>query len=274
MLKLPFRIHVFTILVVAAALQAASVRAESSPTGQEIMERAAKRSQSAESRQDRPDYTYHKQTVTDELDSKGLLKDRQEKQYEVSVQAGLSQLHLTQLNGKELTPAERKKQDQKEAAELQKMTDRKSDNKGDERENFLTSDMISRYDFTLAGQKNIDGRPAYEITFKPKSPAPPIRQLTDRVLNQVAGTVWIDKQDYEIARAEIHLQGEVTVWGGVIGTVTQCNFTLERTRMPDGAWFNRYSNGYLEGRKLLEPIRYRSLSRSTEFKRRELASLN
>ena len=263
-----------SVVVALAALLSGPVsraHAQASLSADDIIQRAVQRSESTNSRDGRPDYLYHKHTVTEEMDSKGRLKDRKEKLYDVTVADGLSQLRLLQLNGQDLSPAERKKEDEKESAERQKMTDAKPGQKGDERENFLTADLVGHYKFKLVGQKTLDGRAAYELAFEPKSTNMPIHRLTDRFLNQVAGTVWIDAEEFEIARAEIHLQGEVTRWGGVIGTLTQCNYTLGRARMPDGMWFNRFSHGYFEGRKLLEPMSIRTRSESTDFHRQELA---
>jgi hypothetical protein len=266
------------IFVVALAVLAfgpgVTARAQNSPSADEIMQRAVARAESSSSRDGRPDYLYRKHTVTEQMDSKGRLKERQEKTFDVSVIGGLSELKLVQLNGQELSPAELKKEDDREAAERQKMTDAKPGQKGDERENFLTADLVAKYKFTLKGEKDVDGRQTYELAFEPKSPSLPIHKLTDRFLNQVAGTVWIDAQEYEISRAEIHLQGEVTLWGGMVGTLTQCNYTLARTRLPDGVWFNNFSHGYFEGRKLLEPMSIRTRSQSSDFRRRDLALNN
>ncbi len=239
-------------------------------SGNEIMQRALERADSKESHAGRPDYLYRKATVLEEMDSKGHLKDRQEKVYDVTVEAGLSQLHLIQLNGQQLSASERKKQDEKESADRQKMTDAKAGQKGDERENFLTAELVGKYQFTLMGEKDIDGRKTYELAFEPK-PGLTIHKLTDRFLNQAMGTVWIDEQEFEIARAEVHLKGEVTLWGGMVGTLSQCNYTLSRTRLPDGVWFNSFSHGYFEGRKLLEPMVIRTRSQSSDFRRRDLA---
>ena len=248
-----------------------AARAETALSADDIMRRAVERAESPDSRETRPTYLYRKHTVMEQLDSHGRLKDRQEKLYEVMVEAGLSQLKLIQVNGQLLGPGERKKQDERDAAERQRMTDAKPGEKGDERENFLTAELVAKYKFTLLSQKMIEGRSTYLLAFEPKSTKLPVRKLTDRFLNQLAGTVWIDAQEFEIARAEIHLLGEVTLWGGVIGTLSQCDFTLGRTRLADGAWFNSFSHGYFEGRKLLESVAIRTRSESTSFQRRDLA---
>ena len=105
------------------------------------------------------------------------------------------------------------------------------------------------------------------LSFKPKSGELPNHKLTDRFLNQIAGKVWIDATDFEIAHAELRLQAEVTLWGGLIGTLRQCSYTLERTRLDDGSWFNLASHGYFEGRKLLSPMAIRTQSASSNFRR-------
>ena len=89
----------------------------------------------------RPNYTYTKHTVTEDMDLRGRIRTRKEKLYEVSVESGFSYLKLLQLNGQNLSTDELKKQEDHEVAERQKMTDAKSGAKGDERENFLTAEL-------------------------------------------------------------------------------------------------------------------------------------
>ena len=120
----------------------------------QIIQKAVERSRTVNALHARPNYFYDKHTVREDLDSNGVLKERTEKGYEVTVESGMSYLKLTQVNGKNLSPAEQKKQNDREIAERQKMTDAKPGQKGDERENFLTADLVSRYQFTLLGQKS------------------------------------------------------------------------------------------------------------------------
>jgi hypothetical protein len=246
-------------------------RAQAPLSADDIVQRAVQRAESPAAREARPPYRYTKHTVTDELDARGRLKDRHEKLYEVRVESGLSRLKLVQINGQSLSAEEQKKQDAQDLAARQKMTDARPGKKGDERENFLTAELVAKYKFKLIRELPLNGRDTYELAFEPASANLPANHLTDRFLNQLAGTVWIDTQEFEIARAEVHLQGEVALWGGMIGTLTQCNYTLERVRQPDGAWFNGLSRGFFEGRKLLEPMLIRTRSESTGFQRLDLA---
>ena len=256
--------------MVALPLTGLAAKASTVLSPDEIMSKAVERAESATSRESRPNYLYTKRTVTEDLDLQGRVKDRKEKLYTVSVEAGLSYLKLLQFNGQNLSAAELKKQEEREAAERQKMLDAKPGKKGDERENFLTAELVQKYNFSLIGEREINGRMAYLLSFDPKSNLP-VKKLTDRFANQMAGMVWIDTEDFEIARAEVHLKAEVALWGGMVGTLRHCRFTLERARMPDGVWFNSDSHGIFEGRKLLEPMLIRTRSESSNFRRASLA---
>lgn len=264
------------LIAVASLLAAGRVSAEATTPGSSltpdvIIAKAVERAQSVRAHDSQPGYLYTKHTVTEDLDLQGRVKGRKEKIYEVSVAAGLSSLKLVQFNGQNLSAAELKKQEDREAAERQKMTDGKLSAKGgDLREDFLTADLVAKYHFALVQQKVINGRNAYELEFKPKGGLS-VRTFTDRFANQIAGTVWIDAEDFEIARAEVHLQGEVALWGGMIGALKHCRYTLERSRMPDGVWFNANSHGIFEGRKLMEPMLIRTRSESSNFHHAALA---
>ena len=260
-------------LSLSVAVFGLSASAENNPlSADQIVQKAVQRAEScAANRSSRPDYKYTKRTITEEMDGKGRLKGHKEKLYEVMVESGLSSAKLLQINGENLSSAELKKQQEHDTAERRKMMDTKPGQKGDERENFLTLELVQRYQFTLLGQKQHNGRTSYQISFTPKSGDLPNHKLTDRFLNQVAGVVWIDALEFEVARVEAHLHSEVALWGGIIGTLRQCDYVLERTRLNDGAWFNSFSHGMFEGRKLLEPMTIRTRSQSSDFQRSVVA---
>jgi len=240
-------------------------------TGDEVMRRAVQRVESPACSTNRPDYEYLKRTVREDLDKKGRLKEHKEKLYDVEVRSGWSLLKLVEIDGQPLSGAELAKQQEHDAAERAKWVDTKPDRKGDNRENFLTLELVGKYKFTVVEKKAIKDRPTYVLAFEPRSPNLPVKKLTDRFVNHIAGTVWVDAEDFEIARADIHLQNEVELWGGIIGTLRRCDFSFFRTRLSDGVWFNSFSHGVFEGRKLVEPFLIKYMSESTDFHRLAMA---
>ena len=90
----------------------------------------------------------------------------------------------------------------------------------------------------------------------------------DRLLNRMAGTMWIDVEEFELARMQVQLESEMLVGAGLIGSLKKASFLLERTRMPDGLWLERSVQTDYEARKFLESTRVSTRSESSEFRRR------
>jgi len=138
--------------------------------------------------------------------------------------------------------------------------------KGDARENLLTPELVSRFSFKLLGQTQLNGRDAYQIAFQPKNPEPPVRRMVDRLLNRISGTIWIDADEFEIARADVRLGFR----GGPAGRrgrfLEKAGLHMTRTRVADGVWLNSFSSGDFEGRKLLDWMRIKTRSQSGNFR--------
>jgi hypothetical protein len=266
------RVLVLTGSLMVGFIASTTVHGQTSLTADEIMQKAVKRAESNEVRDSKPNYTYTKHTITEERDTKGRLKDRKEKLYQIVVESGWASAKLIQLNGQSPSPEEVRRLQEKEAAERQKLTDSRLSKNGDNRENFITTDIIERFNFVLLEEKELNGRQSYLIAFQPKSADLPVKKITDRFLNQVAGTLWVDKEEFEVSKIDVHLQNEVALWGGMVGVLRKCNFMLERVRMADGAWFNGKSNGTFEGRKLLEPMKIVTSMESTDFRKLSIVS--
>jgi hypothetical protein len=243
----------------------ATSRAATALTAADVVQKAVERGQ-----QDQqgtvPDFTYRKLTLTEELDNAGKVKERREKVYEVAYRGGLSHASLLQVNGHAPSEADLKQQSDNEMS-LRQLTGEAKSARGDNRENFLTTELAARFDFKLLGQTNLNGRTAYAISFQPKNPLPPVHRLVDRLLNQLSGTLWIDADEFEVARAEVSLRSEVNLLGGIVGSLKKLTYTLERTRIADGVWFSTLSRGEFQGRKLLDPTHIKTKSQSVHFHR-------
>jgi hypothetical protein len=254
-----------TAIVAAFCLATALAEASSLPSAEELVKKAVDRAAQAQAKSTQPAYTYTKLTVTEELDASGNVKEREQKVYNVVFQSGASYLKLIEVNGHAPAEADRKKQAEKEL-NLNKLTGDRKSGKASPADNILTPELVARYDFTVITKESINGRQAYKLKFHPKSPELPVRHIVDRLLNRISGTVWIDAEEYEVARANIFLGSEINLLGGVIGSLKHLAYTVTRTRMSDGLWFNTSSSGDFEGRKLLDSTRIKTKSQSTNFR--------
>ena len=104
--------------------------------------------------------------------------------------------------------------------------------KGSGSDNFLTPELVARFDFELIGQTPVNDRMAYQVSFKPKNPEPPVHRIVDRLLNRLSGTIWIDVQEFEVAKADVQLRSEVNLLGGVASSLKK----LRLYNHPQPAW--------------------------------------
>jgi hypothetical protein len=243
----------------------AYLNAQSAMTGDQVIQKAVARGEQ-DQQGNVPDFKYRKLTLTEELDKTGKVKERREKVWEVSYRDGLSHATLLKVNG-HLPSEDDLKEQSDNQMNVAKILGQAKPAKGDNRENFLTAELVARFDFTLIGQTNLNGRSSYVVSFAPKNPAVPAHRLVEKLLNQVSGTLWIDAQEFEVARAEVALHSEVNLLGGIVGTLKKLTYTLQRTRVADGIWFSTLSTGDFQGRKLLDPTHIKTKSQSVNFRK-------
>lgn len=120
-----------------------------------------------------------------------------------------------------------------------------------ERKDFrLDEDLLSRFTFTLIGRETVNGRGMYVLEFEPRPGKLPVRSFKDKFINKAAGRVWVDDEDYAIAKAELRLTEKVDVILGLAGTVWQFQYGFERERTMEGLWFTRHVRWHLDAREV------------------------
>ena len=140
------------------------------------------------------------------------------------------------------------------AEKEQKPQDAKSvvHGKAFQKKDFLMNpDLLNRFNFVLVGRQTLNGRDTLVIDFKPKPGKLPERNLKERFINHAAGRVWLDEQDAQLAKADLHLTEKVDVLAGLVGSVWKFTCSINRDRTEDGLWFTRTSSWHLEGREVV-----------------------
>jgi hypothetical protein len=78
------------------------------------------------------------------------------------------------------------------------------------KQNFTLSALVNRFAITLVGEDQIDGEPVYVIAFTPK-PDQPVRDETEKVVNQLQGQMWISQRTFNVLQTEATLVHPVSV---------------------------------------------------------------
>ncbi len=109
---------------------------------------------------------------------------------------------------------------------------------------------LKRFDFTLNGRETLNDRTVLVLDFEPAKKQPSPRGLKERLINRAAGRIWVDEQDWAVAKADLHLSEPVSVLGGVVGVLRSFTYLFQRERTDEGLWFTARVDWRLEGRQL------------------------
>jgi hypothetical protein len=96
-------------------------------------------------------------------------------------------------------------------------------------------------------------------------PNAPDEEFLDRLINAMSGTFWIDKEDYQLARADIKLTQRVSFFGGIAGAIDKLDLTLIQRRLEKSAWLGEAIHIDFSGRKLFSNIRFRCFENCADF---------
>jgi hypothetical protein len=211
--------------------------AVSLPSVESILKRAAEQSQKEDDIEEafKRHYTYTRTKITEYKDSDGKVKKREEKT-RTSKARGETQ-RTPQVASRTVNP--------RGAAQISEK------DRAFEKSDFaLTDDILNRFDFVVKGRETIAGRSTIVMDFKPKAKDLPEHNIKDKFINRAAGRVWLDEEDFALAKADLFLTEKVSVIGGLVGAVWKFNYKLLRERTSDGLWFARTVNWHLEGREV------------------------
>jgi hypothetical protein len=215
-----------------------------------------------------PRFTYEKRALLERLDAAGHPIKSEEKIYQVTLIAGIPCNRLVRVKGRELSEAELQREQAKEERFQQRFASVDGRQMAARKEALVTPELLSRYDFTVNERTVLSNRSTLVLSFKPKNGNLPARSIHDKLLNRLAGTVWIDEADADAARLDAHLVEPLSLgWFGWIGSLSRCELVLDRQRVAGSAWVNTRLRLLLQCRRLTTPLRVRITEESTRITR-------
>ncbi|HEV8543495.1 MAG TPA: hypothetical protein VGR78_13950 [Verrucomicrobiae bacterium] len=198
-------------------------------------------------------FAYDRTSRVDYLDERGGLKNQVVRLYHVEPLNGKSVTKLLSVNGR--APTEKEEHSRSAARET-----------GDKTRSLeLSEDVLSRFDFVLKGSDSFMNRPVWVLGFSPKADAP-INGFTDRLINAMSGTIWIDQTDFQMAKADIHLSHRVSFFGGLAGAIDHLDLHLVQKRLAPDIWLAEALTLDFTGRKLFSPMRFRCFENCSGFR--------
>lgn len=237
----------------------------SSLTADQVIEKLLERSRSTPDRIAAQCHECTRVSLIEERDGHGEIKERVSREFQVELHGARQQLRLLRLNDRPPTEKEAKKELEHEAEVRKDYSERKGRGRA-KGPDFLDEGILLRYRYELVGMETNNGRASYLLKFQPKFKGSG-KDIQDRALNLLAGRLWVDAVEFELAGVDARLVDRLEVLAGIVGDLERLDFTLDRCRLEDGFWFNRSLKLRLDGRKLMSHFRVNSVIEQRDFKR-------
>src|SRR5215831_1260383 len=206
------------------------------------------------------DYGFVRAVERKEFSSNGALRSQHSWLFHRELRDGFLVSHLIERDGKGIPEEERRANDQiiaKRLAELKAMTPeqrRKEEEENRKRaaeNNAWLNELPDALDYKLAGEEMVNSRPAWVLSCEPNK-GYRAKTLRARVFEKMRGRVWIDKQEPELARADVEMFDTVSIGWGMLGRIEKgTRFFIQRTRVAKDQWLPEAQTLRFSARMLL-----------------------
>ena len=180
------------------------------------------------------------------------------REYDVFWLNGVQVEKLTRKDGRDLTPVEQKKENDRLDKEVAKAKERKAkaEAKGQQTdpqgyEVITVSRFLELGSFSNPRRVQIDGRDNIAIDYA-GDPKARTRNRSEEVVRNLAGTVWIDEQDRILTRAEGRFINNFKIGAGLVMNIKKdTTFRFDQKKINGEVWLPAHIEGHGAARVLL-----------------------
>src|SRR5215813_9557926 len=193
---------------------------------------------------------------------------------------------LTKKDGKPLSDEEQKKENEKTQKTIEDIQKNKA--KKDEKEEKKTEEGKDKDDddvgietFLRAAQfvnprrERFRGQDVLVFDFEPNPEFKP-RNLAERVVQQLAGVVWVDEKAHDVARLEAYFVKDVRLAGGLLANLQKgTSFVFEQAFLNNEIWLPTYEEAHVGARVLLlKGFKVNEVTRYSDYRRFNVETLS
>lgn len=235
------------------------------PSADEILRQALQRAEWAEERNFRGRYSFQYLSIYEKLNGKGQVEEEEKRLYESIPVEGTGFERLLEKDGQPLTEKERLKESRREAEFREKVSSGDPPQEDENKRMVFDQDLVSRFRFEVQSREALNGHDCWVLSFEPREGDLPVRRRIDRTLNKSSGQIWVDSQSHEVVRVQFKLLEKVSLWWGVIGSVSELEGTVDRSPVAADDWFPSHVEFYLKGRILFSSLHFRQKINWSDF---------
>ncbi len=189
-------------------------------------------------------YSYTQRSTRRAVDKNGVLKDGESETWQLSFYKGNRIRRIIEKNGKPLSPAEQKDADrdaEKRVDEIEKELDKKQKDAArpsEESRRISVAEVLRASRLLNPRRERFRGRDVIVFDFEP-NPQFDYKNAKSmlKLFGKMAGVMWIDEKDKQVARLEAYLAESFNIGGGVLAKLRKgASFTMEQERLNDEIW--------------------------------------
>jgi hypothetical protein len=189
-------------------------------------------------------YAFSERSRLRYLDANGRVKSQEVKSLEVIMLAGSPYRRLVARDDRPLPPAEEKKEQEKLASSI---AERRSETalerarrladyfQRPEWQHEAWRELAEAFDFRLLADQVWRGRAVYVIDAAPRQTYQP-RSRTAKMMQHIQATMWVDKLDYHLVKAEAEVIETITVGLFLVRVAKGSRAAFEQVKVNDEVW--------------------------------------
>lgn len=217
----------------------------------------------------RENYTFREVTLTDDLDAGGAVRGSESEERDVFFVNGYRIARLMKKNGKDLSEGDSKSERERVNRLIEKDVKAPTAHAFNRRgENAGMSEILPLMKISNPRRMTLNGRStlAYDFVGDPHSKA---HGLAENAARKIAGTVWIDEADREVARLEARFDDTFRIGGGFLASIHKgTSLVFEQSRLDRELWMPAVSEIHLTAREmLLKGVRQNIHIKDSDFRR-------
>ena len=221
-----------------------------------------------------------------EYENDGHVKKREVKEYTFFYLDGDEISTLVKKDGKTLSADEQQKENektQKEIQEIQKRQAKKDAKEEKQKEEGKDSDsedpgieiFLRVSQFVNPRRERFRGQDVLVFDFEP-NPDFKAHKLEEKVVQKLAGVVWIDEKAHDVARLEAYFVGDMKFAGGLVANLQKgTSFVMEQQFINDEVWLPTYLEAHVGARVLLvKGFKVNEVTKYSDYKRFNIETLS
>jgi hypothetical protein len=181
------------------------------------------------------EYAYTVRNHRRQFDANGKVTLEESVVLQRTFQDGFGVSRVTERNGKPLSAAEKRDEDDRIAARVAESKSETGRKKA-RQEVEWAREVPEAMRYRLAAEETVDGRRCWVVDAEPNPNYRP-KNMQARVFEKLKGRFWIDKTDRELVKGEAETFDTVSIGMGLLARVEKgTRFAIRRVKLPDGNW--------------------------------------